>query len=127
VSDSGRILRDEAVEEDCLFCKILAGTVPSEEVCSTSKSYAFRDINPVASTHVLVIPREHVKDAHHIEASHAETLADMFLCAQEVARLEGLEERGYRLVMNVGPDALNSVGHLHLHVIGGRQMGWPPL
>jgi histidine triad (HIT) family protein len=127
VTEAEQPSQDQGLEEDCLFCKILAGAVPSEEVCSTSKSYAFRDINPVASTHVLVIPREHVRDAHHIRASHAEALADMFLCAQEVARLEGLEERGYRLVMNVGPDALNSVGHLHLHVIGGRQMGWPPL
>lgn len=111
---------------DCLFCRILAGEVPSQEVLSTERTYAFRDIQPAAPTHVLVIPREHIDNAHTIEPAHAETVAEMFAAAQEVARKEGVDGSGYRLVFNVGEDALNSVPHLHLHVIGGRRMGWPP-
>ena len=113
-------------EPDCLFCRILAGEVPSEEVTSTERTYAFRDVNPVAPTHVLVIPRDHVADAAAVGPAHAETLAEMLTTAQEVARKEGLEDRGYRLVFNVGEDASNSVGHLHLHLIGGRRLAWPP-
>ena len=111
---------------DCLFCKILAGDIPAEEVLSTERTFAFRDIEPTAPTHVLVIPREHIDNAHEIEAGHAETIAELFTAAQEVARKEGIDGSGYRLVFNVGEDALNSVPHLHLHVIGGRKLGWPP-
>jgi histidine triad (HIT) family protein len=113
-------------ESDCLFCKILAGTIPSEEVASSAQTYAFRDIQPTAPTHVLVIPRQHIDNADELRAEHAEVLADMFATAQAVARSEGIEASGYRLVFNVGDDANNSVAHLHLHVIGGRRMGWPP-
>ena len=111
---------------DCLFCKILAGDIPSEEVASTETTYAFRDINPGAPTHVLVIPREHIDNAHELRAEHAGVLADLFATAQAVARSEGVADSGYRLVFNVGEDASNSVPHLHLHVIGGRKLGWPP-
>lgn len=108
---------------DCLFCRILDGEVPSTEVLSTETTYAFRDINPTAPTHVLVIPRQHVENAGALTADHAALLADVVVSAQEVARLEGIDGSGYRLVMNVGDDALNSVPHLHLHVIGGRRLG----
>jgi histidine triad (HIT) family protein len=111
---------------DCLFCRILAGEVPSTEVLSTADAYAFRDINPQAPTHVLVIPRVHITDASEIEAGHGEVLAGMYAAANEVARAEGVDRSGYRLVFNVGDDSGNSVPHLHLHVIGGRRMGWPP-
>ena len=111
---------------NCLFCKILAGDVPSEKVAESERTYAFRDIQPTAPTHVLVIPREHIENAGAIEPGHAEIVAELFATAQQVARDEGIADRGYRLVFNVGDDALNSVPHLHLHVIGGRQMGWPP-
>jgi histidine triad (HIT) family protein len=111
---------------DCLFCKILAGDIPSDEVMSTQNTYAFRDIQPVASTHVLVIPRRHIEHAGELQASDGDLLAEMFTTAQAVAASEGVAERGYRLVFNVGDDANNSVPHLHLHVIGGRRMGWPP-
>jgi histidine triad (HIT) family protein len=113
-------------DTDCLFCKILAGDVPSEEVVSTSGTYAFRDINPAAPTHVLVVPRRHIESAATLEPDDAETLAEMIATAQEVARQEGIAESGYRLVFNVGDDALNSVPHLHLHVLGGKRFGWPP-
>jgi histidine triad (HIT) family protein len=111
---------------ECLFCRIVAGDVPSDEVAATDRTYAFRDINPVAPTHVLVVPRQHIESAGTVTAGDAETVAEMLLTAQQVARAEGITERGYRLVLNVGRDALNSVPHLHLHVIGGRSMAWPP-
>jgi histidine triad (HIT) family protein len=84
------------------------------------------DINPAMPTHVLVIPREHIESADTIQAEHAAVLAEMFDTAQRVAQSEGVAGNGYRLVFNVGRDALNSVPHLHLHVFGGRQMEWPP-
>lgn len=111
---------------ECLFCRVLSGELPSNEVASSEHSYAFRDLNPVAPTHVLVIPRIHIENADEIRPEHAEVLADMVATAQQVARQEGVAEGGYRLVFNVGRDTGNSVPHLHLHVLGGRQMGWPP-
>jgi histidine triad (HIT) family protein len=111
---------------DCLFCRIVAGEVPSNEVLSTGRTYAFRDIEPAAPTHVLVVPREHVADARELTPDHAGLLVEVVTTAQAVARQEGIDRSGYRLVFNVGDDALNSVAHLHLHVIGGRRLGWPP-
>ncbi len=111
---------------DCLFCAIAAGVVPSTEVLSTDLVYAFRDLHPVAPTHVLVVPREHIVDAADITADHGRVLVEMFDVARRLARSEGLAERGFRLVLNVGPDSGNSVPHLHLHVLGGRRLGWPP-
>ncbi len=114
--------------EDCLFCRIVAGTVPAEVVRQDARTVAFRDINPQAPTHVLVVPRRHIENAATVTAADAEVLAAMVEAAREVAAAEGFAgpERGYRLVFNVGPDALNSVPHLHLHVLGGRTFGWPP-
>jgi histidine triad (HIT) family protein len=111
---------------DCIFCKIVAGEVPSEEVASSDATYAFRDVNPAMPSHVLVVPRQHIESADTIRPEHAGVLAEMFDTAQRVAREEDLQDRGYRLVFNVGGDALNSVPHLHLHVLGGRPMEWPP-
>ncbi|HVM03500.1 MAG TPA: histidine triad nucleotide-binding protein [Acidimicrobiales bacterium] len=111
---------------DCLFCKIVAGEVPSQEVASTPGTYAFRDIDPAAPTHVLVVPRRHIADAAAVTPADAEVLAEMVVAAQRVAAAEGVDASGYRLVLNVGEDAANSVPHLHLHVIGGRRLGWPP-
>ena len=113
---------------DCLFCRIVAGDVPADVVHSGERTLAFRDISPVAPTHVLVVPRRHVENAHALGPEHAGDLSAMLATAQEVADAEGIgvDDRGYRLVFNVGPDALNSVPHLHLHVIGGRAMTWPP-
>jgi histidine triad (HIT) family protein len=115
---------------DCLFCKIIKGEVPSTEVVSTPDAYAFRDIDPQAPSHVVVVPRHHVADADHLDDGDGDLLAGVFAAAREVARKEGLTSEGdtggYRLVLNVGKDASNSVGHLHMHVLGGRPMGWPP-
>ena len=113
-------------ETDCLFCRILAGEVPAEEVMSTDGTFAFRDINPQAPTHVLVIPRRHITAADTVEPADGAVLAEMLGTAQELARREGIADGGYRLVFNVGDDAGNTVPHLHLHVIGGRRLGWPP-
>lgn len=110
----------------CLFCRLAAGEVPSTEVAATEHTFAFRDLQPAAPVHVLVIPRRHITHAGELSPEDAEVLSEMFATAGAVARSEGLEERGYRLVFNVGDDAGNSVPHLHLHVIGGRPMTWPP-
>ena len=110
---------------DCIFCKIVTGDIPADEVASTDLSFAFRDLSPAAPTHVLVVPRGHIENAAALAQGDAEVLSDMFQLANRVATSEGLTG-GYRLVFNVGDDAGNTVPHLHLHVIGGRAMGWPP-
>ena len=114
------------MSDACLFCRIVRGEIPSTEVLSTERSYAFRDLNPQAPTHVLVVPRVHITSADDITTGHAPDVADLFVTAQAVARAEGLVPDGYRLVFNVGEISGNSVPHLHLHVLGGRRLGWPP-
>jgi histidine triad (HIT) family protein len=94
---------------DCLFCKIVAGEIPSKEVLSTERTYSFYDINPAAPVHVLVVPRQHITNAAEVEPEHAEILAEMFTSAQAVAAPWASPESGYRLVFNVGEHALNSV------------------
>lgn len=113
---------------DCLFCGIVAGDVPAEVVRTDQRTVAFRDINPQAPTHVLIVPRRHVVNAAEVTPEDAEDVAALLTAAKAVADAEGFgdADRGYRLVFNVGPDALNSVDHLHLHVLGGRTFGWPP-
>jgi histidine triad (HIT) family protein len=109
---------------DCLFCKIVAGDLPSEIVHESPTTVAFRDIHPAAPLHVLVVPREHIDDASVVTASDGPVLADMLMAARAVADEAGLAspDRGYRLVFNIGPDAMNSVPHLHLHVLGGQPL-----
>ena len=109
---------------DCLFCRIVAGEVPSELVLSTDHVVAFRDVDPVAPTHVLVVPRDHARDAASTAAADPEAVGRLVAAAAEVAGREGLTD--YRLVLNTGAEAGQSVFHTHLHVLGGRQMGWPP-
>jgi histidine triad (HIT) family protein len=109
---------------DCLFCRIVSGEAPSETVYETSSTVAFKDINPAAPLHVLVVPRRHIVDASTVVPEDGPVLSDMFLAARAVADAAGLAvpERGYRLIFNVGPDAMNSVPHLHLHVLGGQPL-----
>ena len=114
-----------ATTDDCLFCRILDGEVPSTQVAANDQAYAFRDINPAAPVHVLVIPRRHIPTAAQLGPDDGQVLAKMFGLAQDVARIEAIDESGYRLVFNVGDDALNTIGHLHLHVMGGHRMAWP--
>ena len=110
--------------EDCLFCRIVSGGIPSEVVGETEHSLAFRDIDPAAPTHVLVVPRRHVTDLVGLATASADELADAVGLAARVAADEGLP--GYRLVSNTGEAAQQSVFHAHLHVIGGRTLSWPP-
>ncbi|NNC92473.1 MAG: histidine triad nucleotide-binding protein [Acidimicrobiia bacterium] len=108
---------------DCLFCSIAAGEIPADVVIETDDVVAFRDINPAAPTHVLVIPRRHIASAADLDGGDAELLSALFDVAARVGReIEG----GWRLVTNVGADAGQSVFHLHFHVLGGRVLGWPP-
>ena len=111
---------------DCLFCKIARGEIPSQKVAETAQVFAFRDINPQAPTHILLIPKEHVAgSAAELGPEHGALLGELFALAGKLAREEGLE-RGWRLVTNVGDDAGQTVAHLHLHLLGGRAMTWPP-
>ena len=115
-------------EQNCLFCKIVAGEIPAQLVYEDEAAVAFRDINPQAPVHVLVIPRAHVASLADAESggADAETLGRLLHAAARVARAEGLEESGYRTVANTGAGAGQSVFHLHLHVLGGRRLSWPP-
>ncbi len=112
-------------DPDCLFCRIVADEVPSDRVHEDDQVIAFRDINPQAPTHVLIIPRRHVADIHHLTDADASLLGALFGAARRIADDEGLD-RGYRVVSNVGAEAGQSVFHLHLHLLGGRPMAWPP-
>ncbi|HEY7916982.1 MAG TPA: HIT domain-containing protein [Acidimicrobiales bacterium] len=113
---------------DCLFCGIVAGDIPADIVRTDERTVAFRDINPQAPIHVLIVPKAHIANAAAVTASEADDVAALLVAAKAVADAEGVggEDRGYRLVFNVGPDALNSVDHLHLHLLGGRSFDWPP-
>jgi histidine triad (HIT) family protein len=111
---------------DCLFCRIVAGEIPADVVAENELAVAFRDVNPVAPTHVLVIPREHLATLAEVAASAPATLEAVFTLAADVAAADGVAESGYRLVVNTGPDGHQTVFHAHVHVLGGRPMGWPP-
>jgi len=115
-------------DPDCLFCGIVAGDVPADIVHRDERTVAFRDIAPQAPVHVLVVPRNHIADASTVGAADADDVVALLVAAKAVADAEGIgsEERGYRLAFNVGADALNSVPHLHLHLLGGRAFDWPP-
>lgn len=110
---------------DCLFCKIAAGEIPSDTVYKSDEVVAFRDINPAAPTHVLVIPVRHIASAADLSATDGPVLAEIFETMANLADSEGLSG-GWRVVTNVGGDAGQSVHHLHFHLIGGRTMSWPP-
>ena len=109
-----------------LFEKIIAGEIPSEKVYEDDLVYAFRDINPQAPVHILIIPRKPIPRLAEAEPDDHQVLGHLLLKAREVADAEGLAENGYRLVFNNGSDAGETVPHLHLHILGGRQMAWPP-
>ena len=110
---------------DCLFCRIAAGEIPAAHVHEDDLVVAIRDLHPQAPSHVLVLPREHVVSAADLTEASGPLLGRLFAVAADIARREGLDG-GWRLVTNVGPDAGQSVAHLHLHLLGGRPMGWPP-
>ncbi|GMA49489.1 putative HIT-like protein [Alicyclobacillus contaminans] len=111
---------------DCIFCKIVAGELPSENVYETDDVLAFRDIRPQAPVHVLVIPKKHIQSAHHVAPEDAELVGRLHMAAQHVAEELGIAKDGYRLVTNIGWHGQQTVPHLHYHLIGGRQLQWPP-
>lgn len=119
----GAVARSAA---DCIFCRIVGGTAPATVVAASEAVVAFRDIRPRAPTHVLLVPREHIPSAAELGPEHGGMLAELFQLAARVARDEGVDRSGWRLVTNVGPAAGQSVYHLHFHLLGGRSLGWPP-
>lgn len=112
-------------DPDCLFCRIVAGEIPSDQVMADDDVVAFRDIAPRAPTHVLVVPRRHIADVQSLTDADADVLAAVFRAIRRIAEQAGLAN-GYRVVTNVGPESGQTVFHLHFHLLGGRPMSWPP-
>lgn len=110
---------------DCLFCKLVAGSIPSKKVKEDDLILAFHDIQPVAPTHILVIPKKHIASMADAQSKDHALLGHLMIRAAEIAREQGLS-KGYRLVVSTGPEGGQTVDHLHLHILGGRQMHWPP-
>jgi histidine triad (HIT) family protein len=113
------------VMKDCLFCRIIQGEIPAKKVYEDQHTYAFEDINPQGPTHVLVVPKKHIRGLKEARPEDAELMGHCQLVAAQIARERGIED-GYRTVLNVGPRAGQSVFHLHVHLIGGRSLHWPP-
>ena len=111
--------------EDCIFCKIANGDIPSTKVYEDDLCLAFRDLNPQAPTHILVIPKAHIASVDDIDASNEAVVGHIFSVIAQVAKEEGLEN-GYRVVSNIGEQGQQTVKHLHFHILGGRDMTWPP-
>ncbi len=111
---------------DCIFCKIAAGEIPATKVLETDDVVVFRDLNPQAPTHLLAIPRRHIATINDLQDDDAELIGKLYLAAKQVAADEGIADSGYRTVMNCGEGAGQTVFHIHLHILGGRPMAWPP-
>lgn len=110
---------------DCLFCNIVKGQIPSEKVYEDNDVYAFKDVNPEAPVHILIIPKRHIKSVDELEETDKELVGHIFLVAKKLAK-ENKLENGYRLVSNIGEEGGQSVEHLHFHLLGGRSFNWPP-
>ena len=119
-------MADIARDAECIFCRIAAREIPAEVLHESDTVVAFRDLNPQAPVHILLIPKEHLASIEEAESHHGGVLADLMQVATHLANAEGVSETGWRLVTNVGPDAGQSVFHLHFHLLGGRPMAWPP-
>jgi histidine triad (HIT) family protein len=113
-------------DTSCLFCRIAAREIPADVLRESERVLAFRDIDPKAPSHILLISKEHIESIADVGDAHGAILADIAQAAAHLARTEGIDESGWRLVTNVGPDAGQSVFHLHFHLLGGRPMAWPP-
>lgn len=112
--------------DDCLFCKIANGEIDSEIVAENASAVAFRDVNPQAPVHILVVPREHIASLQQLDEGKCGVMADIFELVNEIAVSEGVAQSGYRVVVNTGEEAGQDIDHLHLHLLGGRFMKWPP-
>ena len=113
-------------EPSCIFCRIVAGEIPAQKVYEDGRVTAFKDINPAAPVHILVIPNDHITSLAAIDAAHAGLLGHLLVACKQIAASQGLAERGYRLVVNCGEEGGQTVPHLHFHLLGGRNLGWPP-
>lgn len=113
-------------DTDCPFCKIAAGDISADVVYESESALAFRDINPKAPTHVLIIPKRHIATINDLADGDRETVGDLYLVAKAIAAQEGIADDGYRVVMNCNAAAGQSVFHIHLHLLGGRSLAWPP-
>jgi len=111
---------------DCIFCRIAAGEIPAKIVWQDDEILAFHDVDPRAPVHVLIIPRKHIASVNELDDADAPMVGRMYARARDLARELGVAETGFRLVMNTGPEAGQSVWHIHLHLLGGRRMTWPP-
>ncbi len=111
---------------DCLFCKFVSGEIATQSVYEDDHVLAFRDINPQAPCHLLIIPKKHIATLNDLEEEDAELVGRLYLAAAKVAKQEGIDEAGYRTVMNCNEQAGQTVFHIHLHLLGGRRMSWPP-
>ena len=109
----------------CVFCQIVDGSIPSKAIYQDHRCYAFADLNPQAPVHILIVPREHIASIGHAGKEHAELLGHLHWAAAEIARSKGLTS-GYRTVINTGQDGGQTVDHIHVHLLGGRHMAWPP-
>lgn len=114
------------MSEDCLFCKLISGEIPATEVYRDDDIFAFEDINPIAPTHILVIPIKHLSDIKSANEDDQELIGKMLLIANQIATEKGLAKDGFRYVINTGKNGGQTVYHLHLHIIGGRSLSWPP-
>ncbi len=110
----------------CLFCSIVEGKIPCTEIYSDENFLAFRDIDPKAPTHILVIPKRHIASLVNLQDDDSDMMGDLILLARNIANKEGLDAKGFRFVINCGDDGGQTVGHIHLHLLGGRSLGWPP-
>lgn len=113
-------------DSDCLFCKIVRGEIPADIVFENDRVIAFRDISPQAPTHILIIPRQHVATINDLDAANVDDVGAMYLAAASIASDEGIAQDGYRVAMNCNAAAGQTVFHIHLHLLGGRPLAWPP-
>jgi histidine triad (HIT) family protein len=116
----------EMTDSECLFCKIAAGEIKADVILDTDDVVAFRDINPHAPTHVLIIPRQHISTINDLDTSNLDLVGQLYLAAKGIAVAEGIADSGYRVVMNCNAAAGQTVFHIHLHLLGGRNLSWPP-
>jgi histidine triad (HIT) family protein len=120
------VLKEAEVSPDCIFCRIAAGELNATVVHEDDDTFAFRDLDPKAPLHVLIIPRRHIASINDVSDADRDVMGALFVAARRIAEAEGVAEDGYRVVMNTGASSGQTVHHVHLHLLGGRQLGWPP-
>lgn len=114
------------LDKACIFCRMIEGEIQTEKVYEDSHVFAFRDINPMAPTHILIVPRTHLASMNELSPSFGEYMSKIALAAKKIAEIEKVDQDGYRLVINTGEHGGQSVFHLHVHLLAGRQLAWPP-